>query len=74
MKLMKSLEFNARMTKIMKTIELLKRKMKIMKISEFQLKNNEKHENLIVSHQNNENHYNHESPQIMTIMKILEFN
>ena len=42
-KLMKILEFNARMTKIMKTIEFLKRIMKIMKICEFQLKNNENH-------------------------------
>ena len=42
-KLMKILEFNARMTKIMKTIEFHKRIMKIIKINEFQLKNNENH-------------------------------
>ena len=49
MKLMKILEFKARMMKIMRTIEFHKRIMKIMKINEFQLKNNENHENPIIS-------------------------
>ena len=57
----------------MKTIEFTKSIMKIMKISEFQLKNNEHHENQIVSHQKYENHCNPENSQIMSIMKILEF-
>ena len=57
----------------MKTIEFTKSIMKIMKISEFQLKNNENHENPIISHQKYEDHCNPENSQIMTIMKILEF-
>ena len=66
-KILKILEFQARIWKIIKIVDFQERLMKILKIIEFHVQNHETHVNLQILYENQENNENQRN--LMRIIK-----